>query len=328
MDDLIDQDRCQPDSYVAGRGFAGLHQILCQLFQPLALPVQYSQVLRGFLRKLLFLQKVNVVDDGGKGSFDIVGDVGDQLSFQPFGLHPLFHGPGHAGTDGVEIFRVDTDIPEHLTGVDFCFQITGGQRGAHVPDLLELAAQPGCPHNDRQVKDQGQQEKHTAVVAFKHHQCQKSLDNQDAAHQYHGSPGHREDLKEISQNAPDLAAAGEKKGQQKVAKGVAPPFSHFESGRDGHQSGKADQPAQKNAKEQSAQTAEDLSNVCAAGAADEDPVHHDQRNVEPKGVAAEIQFQGNTVLPGGDNALHTIPVPGGADQEQNAQDGAQPHQDT
>ena len=87
------------------RGCLGrLHQVLRQLPQPLGLPVQHRQILpRRVGGHLLLFQQVHIADDGCQRRLDIVGHVGDQLGFQPLGLHFLLHSPLNARLHGVQV---------------------------------------------------------------------------------------------------------------------------------------------------------------------------------------------------------------------------------
>ena len=78
-------------------GLAGLHQILGELLEPLALPVQHLDILPGFLPlDVLLFEKVHIVDDGGEGSLQVMGDIGNKFSLHPLRLQTLVHG----GVDG------------------------------------------------------------------------------------------------------------------------------------------------------------------------------------------------------------------------------------
>ena len=54
-------------------GLAGLHQILGEFFQSLSLPGNDRRILGGLGFQRLFLQQIHIVDDAGKGCFQIVG---------------------------------------------------------------------------------------------------------------------------------------------------------------------------------------------------------------------------------------------------------------
>ena len=56
VDDLIDHDGLQLHGNVAGGRFAGLHQVLGQLLQPVGLAVQHRYIFPGGGRQLLFFQ--------------------------------------------------------------------------------------------------------------------------------------------------------------------------------------------------------------------------------------------------------------------------------
>ena len=42
-------------------------------------------------------RQVHIVDDGGQRSFDVMGDVGNQLRAEALGFHPLRHGGAESG---------------------------------------------------------------------------------------------------------------------------------------------------------------------------------------------------------------------------------------
>ena len=101
MDNFIHHNGFQFHSDIAGGCLTGLHQVLGQLLQPVGLTVQHCQIFLGGRRKILLFQQVHIVDNAGKGRFNVVGDIGDELCLQPLTLQPLLHGLIHTNADGV-----------------------------------------------------------------------------------------------------------------------------------------------------------------------------------------------------------------------------------
>ena len=91
---------------IAGGGFAGLHQILDELFQPGGLPFQHRQIFLHLLPlRVGFVQQVHIVDDGGEGGLDVVGYVGNQLGLEPLALEPPLYGGGQPIPDMGQVLR-------------------------------------------------------------------------------------------------------------------------------------------------------------------------------------------------------------------------------
>ena len=236
VDDLVDQDGGEVDGHVAGGRLAGLHQILRQLLQPPGLPVQHRQILLGLLRQLLLLQQVHIVDDGGEGRFDVVGDVGDELSLQPLGPHPLLHRPVEALADGVEVLRVGLQIPVHAVGVDLGLQVSLRQGPSLIPDLLGLDGEPRRPGDDGSIQSQKQEEEQAVVgVAVEGQQGQAQLEEQHAGGQHHRPPGHGEDTDQSPHPGQESPPQPPHPPEEHVAQGVAPPLAQLDAGGQAHE---------------------------------------------------------------------------------------------
>ena len=156
VDDLVDHDRLQGNGDVARGRLAGLHQVLRQLFQPVGLPVQYGQILAGGRGEFLLLQQVHIADNAGQGGLDVVGDIGDELSFQPFGLHPLLHRLVHAHADGVQILPVALHVKKQLFRVQLRVQIPRRQGRAHGAPVHHPGVAEPVPGDSQQDQHDGQ----------------------------------------------------------------------------------------------------------------------------------------------------------------------------
>ena len=139
----------QVDGQVARGGLGRLHQILRQLFEPCGLALEHFNVLLGlFAVDVLLGQQIHIVDNGGQRGFDVVGHVGNELSFEMLALHPLIHGPADAVADAVQVVGVVQQVAVHVFGVDGIVHVAPGDFG-----------RPGAEpfHAGQQVHQQRQQ---------------------------------------------------------------------------------------------------------------------------------------------------------------------------
>ncbi len=309
VDDLVDHDGLQIHGDIARGRLAGLHQILGQLFQPAGLPVKHQQVLLCGVRKVLLLQQIHVVDDAGQGRLDVMGDVGDEFGLQPLAFQPLLHRLVHADADGVQILGVALHVKVHLLGIQLGLQVPGGQSGAHVPDPLELEGQPGRPRHQGRVQRGNQQENKEASVAGEEQQDQDGLSSQNPQRRQDGSPGHWQCSDQLRHRPPAPLPQPFAPAYQPPADRIAPPLSLFEPGgqsqhhrqQDGGTAhgGKADRGDRKSRRHPAVRS--------------RDPGQ--DRNAEQPYHQAEIQVQGNPVLPVEANLLTPPPVSCGAEKE-------------
>ena len=159
--DLIEQDGhvrgLQIHRQRAGGRLGRLHQILRQLFQPAALPVQHGDILPGGLGlHVLLLQQIHVVDDGGQGGLDVVGHVGDELGLHALGLGLLLHGLLYAGAQVVHALAVALEVTDEQPGVDVLGEVAVGHGFAA---LLQSTQAQGDIQNGQQLQELQQQER-------------------------------------------------------------------------------------------------------------------------------------------------------------------------
>lgn len=140
----------------AGGGLGRLHQVLGELFQPVALAVQHSDVLPGLRGgDVLLFQQVHIVDDGGQGRLDVVGHVGDQLGLEVLGLHMLLHRLLQAGLHIVELLAVALEVTDEVLRVDGRGEVAPGQLFAA---LLQHPQIQGDVQDGQQLHQLQQQE--------------------------------------------------------------------------------------------------------------------------------------------------------------------------
>ena len=153
----------------AGGRLGRLHQILCQLFQPLALPVQHGDILPGGGGgDVLLFQQIHVVDDGCQRRFDVVGHVGDQLGFHPFGAHLLLHGAFHAALQPVHGLPVPPEGAEQPLGVHRRGQVA-------LRQLLAVFLQRPQVQGDGQNSQQLHELQHQKILSVVIHLIQSDL---------------------------------------------------------------------------------------------------------------------------------------------------------
>ena len=217
-----------------------------------------------------------------------MGDVGDKLGFQTLALQPLLHGLVHTYADGVKVLGVTFDIEVHFFRVQLCVQISGSQGRAHVPDLLQLESHPrGCHHQSR-VQHGSQQENKEA--AAQKQQDQKGLPSQDAYDAKHYPPGHGQDAHQLHHSIPAPPPHPGAPPAQPPEDGVAPPLAFFEPGSQGQQQGQRSR--RLNARRQA-----EHGNLQRDGSALFGRQIRKRRQKEQRQVQAQIQVQGNPVLP-------------------------------
>ena len=141
---------CKGHLHVAGGRFGRLHQILRELLEALGLPVEHLQVVRLLFTGVRLLQKIHIVHNGGEGRLDIVGDVGDELCFQPLGLHALLHSLVHAFCNGIEVVAMALEVPVELLGVQLVAEVSRRQLASGVPQRQHL------PRTDDHQEENGQ----------------------------------------------------------------------------------------------------------------------------------------------------------------------------
>ena len=148
----------QIHAHIAGAGLAHVHQVHDELLQLLALAVQDLQILLAVIFAVGLFQQVHVVDDGGQGGLDVVGDVGDQLGLHPLGPQLLLDGqPGGLG-HGVHGLSEAPESAEHETGGDLVIQIALAHDGHALDDLAHI---PDPPAQQGNVSGGGyEEEKH------------------------------------------------------------------------------------------------------------------------------------------------------------------------
>ena len=67
-----------------------------------------------------------------------MGYVRNQLRFQPLGAHLLLHGLLYPVGDGIEVFRVALELPEHMRRVDLTGERAGGELFSAVAELFHV----------------------------------------------------------------------------------------------------------------------------------------------------------------------------------------------
>ena len=78
-----------------------------------------------------------------------MGNIGDQLRFQPFAFHPLLHGCIHPALNVIDIFRVFFESPMHPLRFDWSMKITGRHTPCPPIDPVKLEH---CSENHRNLK--------------------------------------------------------------------------------------------------------------------------------------------------------------------------------
>ena len=150
-------DLIQFYAHVTGTGFAHIHQIVHQLFQPQTLPIQHLQIgIVVFLGVGLFHQ-IHIVNDGGQRCFDVVGDVGDQFGFHPFGFHLLLCRQLGGINQRVQILGKVLEMAVEMLGVQLIGQFTL----RHAAGTLQQCAKAPCAvANEGDVRKHGQEKDH------------------------------------------------------------------------------------------------------------------------------------------------------------------------
>ncbi len=204
---LADAGRGGIDRDIARGRLGGLQQILKQLFQPHRLTVQYFDVLLCLFALHLFLfQKVHIIDNGGQRRFDIVADVGQQLTAHPVAfdallnrLDPFLDCRVNAAPDGVQRFAVRFEFPLHGVGRQAVVQVARRNllRALVQPD--HLAQNIEIIPQDKRVEQHCREREKTIVY---HQQEHDNIQKPHTGKQQHAFPDKRQDIKAPAQAVP------------------------------------------------------------------------------------------------------------------------------
>ena len=293
---LVDELPDVPPGWAAGKipagGLGELHQVLRELLQLSGLAVQHQEVSMLLGGGVVLLQKVHVVDDGGQGGLDVVGDVGDELGLQALALELVLHGNAHPPADGVQVLAVAAEVPDHPAGVHLIAEVPGRQRLTALAQLLELIGE-GRGGEDQQQRKNGVGPSGVVPQQDGDKECKPRAAQQRPPDQGDSPDGSHRPPPDGPQSPPEEA-------EEPVGEGILPPFAELPPDADGHppaldqgrHQGKARRP-----EPQGQGIAEEEVRVMYHG--------HKPRCGAAHGgeVQDEVEIQGQLFLPAGDDLL-------------------------
>ena len=304
LDELPDIPPGGAAGQVPAGGLGELHQVLRQLLELPGLAVQHQKVGVLLGGGVVFLQKVHVIDDGGQGRLDIVGDVGDELRLQALALKLVLHGDAHPPADGVQVLPVAAEIPKHPVGVHFIAEVSGGQGLTALAELLQLESRGPCGGNEKQGE---QQEKSARAVA----QQNDAEKGQRRAPQ-HRPPDQGDGPDGGDRPPPDHPQAPVKNAEKLIDQGVAPPLPQLAPDANGHP-----RPLQQHfaghQQQGQHQQGRRLAEEDVRSAVQQLHQQH-QKDNDRCHRHGEIEVQGQLLLPAGDDLLPARAAAGGPGQ--------------
>ena len=215
----------------AGGRLGGLHQVLGKLFQAVTLALQHVDILlHPLVGHGLLFQQVHIVDDGGEGGFQVVGDVGDELGFEVLAAHPLRHRLGDGLAQVVQLLGVLPQVVGHVVAGDLHVQIALEQFPGTAANLLPAVGPAAQVHHQHHADDHP--EKHG--IAHQQHQRHQHIETTSHSHtpnQGNGTAGHPQNLFYPSPGPPQQGAADQGMALKAGAYGGQQPRSHRGHGR-------------------------------------------------------------------------------------------------
>jgi len=150
---LVNQfNKVQPANlqlHISRAGFGGLYQIFRQIFQTEGFLFQHIQITQDFLILNMFpLNQIYIINNRSQRCLDVMGDIGDQVGFQPLAFY--FFRQSHLQTlaDIVKIFCSFTDFPGKLGFI----YLVGGFPICQMADS-QVDPVPICRTPEHDIKD-------------------------------------------------------------------------------------------------------------------------------------------------------------------------------
>ena len=248
-----------------------------------------------------------------------MGYVRDQLRFQPLGAHLLLHGLLHPVGDGIEVFRVALELPEHMRRVDLTGERAGGELFSAVAELFHVDnGQHEHSCEDRPAQKPPQEKR--AGAAGDHDE-----DHLDEAHGGPDQPGlpvEREILSQIAQAAQKPAEKASELPQDPENDGVFVPAARLAACSKAHQEGQHKKHKENNADRDGCGGREDRPVDAGGEIKAEGDVEAAQR-----GPDQQEKVQRDAVEPRQVDSLRFCAVTGAAHQKHEVCDGKQREQD-
>ena len=84
-------------------------------------------------------------------SFQVVGDVGNQLRLETLALHLLVHRSGKPGGDVVQVLGLKAQVVGHTLGVDLILQVAAGDGLGALTQAVVAVGPPGQKQHQGQL---------------------------------------------------------------------------------------------------------------------------------------------------------------------------------
>ena len=249
-----------------------------------------------------------------------MGHVGDELRFHPLAAHPLVHRRRHALGDVVQVLAVGFEVQHHPAGVHLIAQVPGGQSPAAQQQLPAHEGQSQHRQEQQELLKDPQERQQAPAPGEHAEQDPKALQDTEAQEHQHGLAHQGDVVKQSRQPmrcAPEAAAQGPKDRPAATAEQaeghidhcIPPPATQFEPQGQGHA------PAGKDARQggRTQYHSQHHANASKVG------LHHQlDAQEQPQCHRRRQKVQWDPCPPAGTDAVHVRMVPGGTQQEDEA----------